>query len=351
MSVSTKKDALKPVSKQTNVASKVPNGGKKMQKIADTHFLSLYKQKVPRKTECDVGKIGSQIADGGYGIVYNVVYKDTEHAIKIFYIEGSKNEIQASGRELRTANALSSIGVGPEVYDYGFLTCEEIVVQGYMLMEKYAHDLASDTFDALDIYDKILILKESAVQLLKIHSLGMAHNDVKPNNIMFKLDKSERVSKVAVIDFGFTREVNKDYGSLKGVVFTPPDIYSLDYEKKISYVLTDSYQMALVIWFVFVGEWPFKRVVGNNDVCPVKGTYETYDDFMKAAETETVKNIFKEKILGCKGMDSKSKKVKNYVVHTLLEIVITNMARVPADRSSMQIIFEKLNSLILYLSE
>lgn len=347
MSVLPERNALAQT--QSNVASKVPVSRTRTKKDKEELFLSLYKKKVPRVTECNVGEVGSKIANGGYGTVYNIIHNGLEHALKIFYIDGDKQNIQFNGRELRTANALSSKGIGPEVHDYGFLMLNDAVVQGYMLMEKYPHDASSDVFEKLDIRDKITVLKETAIQLGKIHSLDLAHNDVKPNNIMFKLDKYGKVSKVAVIDFGLVCKVNKSYGSVQGVIYTPPEQYSVEYKKKISRASTDSYQLALLIWFIFVGEWPFKRVVGNRDVYPVIGTYETYEDYTRVVETETVKKKLEENIHKCYGIEDKSDIVKNYIVHTLLEILIVNTGRSAADRISMHVITEKLNSILVHL--
>jgi serine/threonine protein kinase len=80
-----------------------------------------------------------------------------------------------------------------------------------LVLDRYSHDLRKYLEDGVGTIDKDAFLSalEGAVQHL--HSIGLAHNDINPRNIMVN-----EAGMPVLIDFGSCREVGKKLGASRG---------------------------------------------------------------------------------------------------------------------------------------
>jgi serine/threonine protein kinase len=178
-----------------------------------------------------------------------------DHVVKIIGVASG-----AVGNDVATASALkeyrihpddNKLGIVMELLDGGSLN-ELINPPTGMIKEK------------LDMQEKIRILKEIATGLWDIHSMGIVHGDIKPQNIML----TSRDRKIKLIDFGLSHTTAIDRGeglstvqettTMKGTpLYMAPEMIDQSGGKVVKASRsTDMYAFAILAHYLLSGKLP-----------------------------------------------------------------------------------------------
>lgn len=125
-----------------------------------------------------------------------------------------------------------------------------------MVMEYIpGEDLASRVMNqgAIPEAEALLYIQQIGEALSVVHSNGLLHRDVKPQNIMLRADGSGAV----LIDFGtareFTPDLNQTHTALMTNYFAPIEQYD---ERAASGAYSDVYALAATLYVLLTGELP-----------------------------------------------------------------------------------------------
>ncbi|EUC58905.1 kinase domain protein [Rhizoctonia solani AG-3 Rhs1AP] len=161
------------------------------------------------ETETTIQK-GIQLGSGGFGRVFRAVQSDTKRVVALKQCRAplrlKRPPLHYEANVLRTLSGHPSI---PEVYAYGRIehfellsmqllhqSLGDVVKEGRPLGVKVVANVASQMIDALE----------------HVHSHGLVHRDIKPDNIMLKSADSWTL---CLIDFGLTHPTSNSRVSIK----------------------------------------------------------------------------------------------------------------------------------------
>nr|ABK22812.1 unknown [Picea sitchensis] len=140
--------------------------------------------------------------------------------------------------------------------------------------DEYVH-LVMDMCSGGDLFDRIVSRKntvpfseEEAATILKklmeaisyCHSMGIAHRDIKPDNILFA-DNSNSLAQIKLADFGQASFFSPGQGLMQGIVGTPyyvaPEVLGgKEYSEKV-----DVWSAGVILYIMLSGVAPF---LGNT---------------------------------------------------------------------------------------
>jgi serine/threonine protein kinase/CheY-like chemotaxis protein len=145
---------------------------------------------------------------GGPSIVAKVLFAELMH---------EQDFLARFLREYRIVGSIRSPYVG-RIFDYGSSNST-----AYILMEYLAGgDLRSYFSERQVNQGRILtIFRQVMVALRDIHAAGVVHRDLKPQNIMFRHDRS-----VAVVDFGIAKKMGAPDSTGEGEILGTPNFLS-----------------------------------------------------------------------------------------------------------------------------
>jgi len=155
-----------------------------------------------------VGKyeVQQKIGEGSFGQIYigKNKYTNEEVAIKLEDKDG-KNLLH---REAKIYNILKDLNCIPKIRNYG----KEGVIS-YLIMDLLGKSLEDlmDLKGNLSVYYVAQIGTQLIAGLKQIHSYGLLHRDVKPDN--FLLNKQNNMDKLYIIDFGLSKSYLMKDGS------------------------------------------------------------------------------------------------------------------------------------------
>ncbi|KAG9096227.1 hypothetical protein FRC06_008885 [Ceratobasidium sp. 370] len=144
-----------------------------------------------------------QLGLGGYGIVYRAVERDSGRVVALkksrVSLQVRRTLLQHEARILKTLSKHPAI---PEVYAYGRIKHFELL--SMQLLHKCLGDIVKDSGPlplavVLEIADQMLDV------LSHVHGHGIAHRDIKPDNMLLKAPNSW---KLCLIDFGLAYQPN-----------------------------------------------------------------------------------------------------------------------------------------------
>jgi len=210
-------------------------------------------------------RVESLIGRGGMGSVYRGVQLATKQVVAIKVIRAEHAEDTESAkrfhREARAASLLTYFYT-VRVFDFGQSADGDL----YMVMEHLNGRTLSQARKAGGRFAEVLVAKiacEVCQSLAEAHAYGLAHRDLKPDNVML-LDTVGDPDFVKVLDFGIAKFLS---GSSSGessvtrtgaVVGTPH--YMSPEQAQGGRNLTpavDVYALGVMIWEALAGEKPF----------------------------------------------------------------------------------------------
>jgi serine/threonine protein kinase len=176
-----------------------------------------------------------EVGSGTYGEVWRVRDEKTNvlYAAKLFHTDGffdaddGIKELYDEALLLRWLNPIGSdIGPNPNVVsyigmwqDYPMLGRDKKPIQVPLLLSEYIDGMnLLKVKSNVGAKDKFMDMNWMAEQLFNgiahIHSLGVAHRDIKPNNIMLEgpsldSDDNYRRGRIVIVDFGLSCVVDK----------------------------------------------------------------------------------------------------------------------------------------------
>ena len=155
-----------------------------------------------------VGKyeVREKIGEGSFGQIYigKNKYTNEEVAIKLEDDDGKK----LLHREAKIYNLLKNLDCIPKIRNYG----KEGTIS-YLIMDLLGKSLEDlmDYKGTLSVYYVSQIATQLIEGLRQIHSHGLLHRDVKPEN--FLLNKQNNMDKLYIIDFGLSKAYLKKDGT------------------------------------------------------------------------------------------------------------------------------------------
>lgn len=169
----------------------------------------------------------------------------------------------------------------------------------------------------LSLHKALDIIKKLCQGLHFLHSLKIAHRDIKPGNIMILANNCKLVdlgSAILLDQSNLSIRIN----SIKTLYYTPPEAFPPD---KIYYISSDIYQIGTVLHEMVNGKFnlplSFHKSVIKKYESLFKKKYEEFDDFEKTQlENENVKYFASRNLL-----IEKLKPFKEYIPTPLRRII------------------------------
>lgn len=165
------------------------------------------------------------IGEGGFGAVYEAYYRDRKMAVKV---ENDKHESLEREYSLYKYLKRKKVGNVPSVYDFYQDDANDVK---YLMLEYIDCKSLMQHFKdkSVEFGDRVLIGKimVSCLKILReIHSVGIIHRDVKPENILYNAENGG----VYFVDFGISKKYRtrdgKHYSESMGNHFVGTQRYS-----------------------------------------------------------------------------------------------------------------------------
>ncbi len=204
------------------------------------------------------------ISKGEEGNIYSFIDKDKKNKIvKIFSNNISKRKkFEKIKEDLEKQESLvEDTKKTLKVLEHGKINYKnsEIFYQIYHFMET---DLSNAVYDKkLDPFESFMVALRSIIGVCSLHKAGIAHRDIKLENIMVNLKNKE----TKIIDFGFSEKIKENtIYDLKGTVeYTAPelfDFYELGIVKDSVIFPADIYALGIVL---------FTLITKDNTLCNI----------------------------------------------------------------------------------
>ncbi|KAG9393248.1 Protein kinase domain [Carpediemonas membranifera] len=200
------------------------------------------------------------IAAGGFGSVSRAVYKDQVVCIKKLHeaFQADATSMNEFAREAKTLvelshpNVLKFLGATvrlPAIYIVTEL-CALGSLTGYVEKKRKRGELTSE-----DLLDLVI---EAADGLAFIHSRGIVHRDIKPDNFFVSVEEKVRKNRIRVKvgDLGLAvNNTTKTMTNIGTIGFAAPELLQRgDYDQK-----ADVFSFAMTIYALFAEELPFAQ--------------------------------------------------------------------------------------------
>ena len=184
-----------------------------LEALAETMPMAEFAAAISAPVELKGYTIQREIGRGGMATVYLADHLATGKsvAIKVLDSEISTDDVQIKRfmNEFTLHSMVSSRFVA-QIYEHGF-TDDHI----YIVMEYFpGGDLRRVMSGALAPKRALILLFQLAIALADAHRCGILHRDLKPQNVLFRADRS-----IALTDFGVSRHMD-----LTGTITMPGEV-------------------------------------------------------------------------------------------------------------------------------
>lgn len=193
---------------------------------------------------------GEVIGEGSFGLIHRGYYQDKVVAIKVIDGELDEDQYEQYVREVKIMSRLRSQYI-TQFYAASLQPTRACLVMEYM--EKL--DLkAVMSKEVLSRSQKMAITLQIAKGLQYLHSQGIVHADIKPENVLIN---DRYVAKWT--DFGLSKITADDVKTYKGdaatlIVYRAPETFG---ERKNLTFASDLYGFGMLLWFLWEGKHPF----------------------------------------------------------------------------------------------
>ncbi|RGB37358.1 kinase-like domain-containing protein [Rhizophagus diaphanus] len=195
-----------------------------------------------------------EIAEGGFGIVYQAIWRNKKVAVKKF--ARSENSKAYFLNELRTHCKCCDCGCINKCYGI----TKDPITEEYMLVLQYAdggnlHEYLKNNFSNITWKEKLNILHQISMGLRNIHKIDFTHRDLHSGNILHF--ESNLYKSFQIADLGLAQPENISNDEINGVIpYMAPEIFIGSKFSKAS----DVYSMGMIMWEITTGCKPFANV-------------------------------------------------------------------------------------------
>jgi serine/threonine protein kinase len=240
-----------------DIAKICPHDGKQLLEIHPLHDDPLIGQ-----TLADRFLILKVLGEGGMGKVYKALHKHMERicALKLLSSQSTNKEAEVIRfkREAQMAGKINNPHA-VAIYDFG----EAEAGLFYLAMEYIEGESLKQVMvkeSPMSLARVVNIVTQIAEGLTAAHSLGIAHRDVKPENIMLARNGQHK-DYVKVLDFGIAKAFMEDAGEaltrVGMVIGTVPYMSPEQVSGKKVDARSDLYSLALIVYEMLCGRLPF----------------------------------------------------------------------------------------------
>ena len=303
--------------------------------MSEIHQKVLFNKDDAFSIKLDDYRIINLLGKGSFGDVFLVEYKGKQYALKKMAYTSRHNDILNNEiGSLVFLNKQDDVKIGvPQLCCVFFenpalLIIVMEVIKGEELFEILNDHLVSvrklNTLQLVQIFIKLFY------RLHLLHEYGVAHYDIKPENIMISRD----MNVIKFIDFGFScvKELSKPlcFNTKKGSPgYISPDLFNIkdieDYEKKYDVgIKNDIFSLGVIMYIFFEG----------NDIKLYKGTIKPNISLIEYTNMN--------KIIYDTSGDTKQRMVYYNVLKILSRSVFVHYSK----RNMAHKIFRKLNNIL-----
>ncbi len=199
-------------------------------------------------------RVLGQIGEGGFGLVYRCEELALKRivAVKLLHLERlSERECAAFLDEARTLASINHANV-VQIYRLGASPEKPYIVMEYLEGETVRDLLAGPRPPLRRILE---VMQQAAAGLDAIHSRGVVHRDVSPNNIMVT-----RSGAVKILDFGLARKLDAltTIHRSASLVGTAPYIAPEQVEGAKASAASDIFSFGVILYELLAGRHPFQ---------------------------------------------------------------------------------------------
>eukprot|EP01117_Protostelium_nocturnum_P018535 TRINITY_DN7770_c0_g1_i1.p1 TRINITY_DN7770_c0_g1~~TRINITY_DN7770_c0_g1_i1.p1 ORF type:complete len:335 (+),score=52.85 TRINITY_DN7770_c0_g1_i1:153-1157(+) len=211
------------------------------------------------------------IGEGSYGSIWKAQDRQTGQTVVLKRIEKKQNELQEGSRlhnEMKVCAKTWGISGTPQTYGY-FEHDDSVFLVMEMIKGMDLYEILEDSeFDPFPESRAKKLFKDTTQTLIEMHRIGIAHKDIKLENIMidFRNDKS------FLIDFGlsflFDPESNpssskccSDFGG--SMEYSAPEVLA---RAPFSPEKSDVYALGVTLFCSIVGTFPHVNLTNMKDV-------------------------------------------------------------------------------------
>ncbi len=211
-------------------------------------------------------EIISLIGEGGMGRVYRAIQRSLDRPVAVKFVHTHVLETkEAVARFMVEAKAASRLNHPNVVAVYDFGTVTPVGSDFFLAMEYIAGHTLSSLLSAnvtLPISRVVSLIVQVLAGLGEAHHQGIAHRDVKPENIMLETRRSgEEVVKV--IDFGVARIAALPKSArvtMAGQVFGTPSYMAPEQAlAREAGPSADLYSVGVMLFELLTGQLPFQQ--------------------------------------------------------------------------------------------
>ncbi|EAS07867.2 Serine/Threonine kinase domain protein (macronuclear) [Tetrahymena thermophila SB210] len=241
-------------------------------------------------------EIITKIGKGKYAKVYKVKRKDTGELFAVKYLHKRKmkdiddseaaldNELNIL-RQLDHPNCLKLVACFQDTNGYYILT--ELLDESKSLSQEIAK-YKNPQFS-------YKMIKHILGQLIKgleyVHSKGIMHRDLKPQNIMFTISQSGALSQLKLIDFGLAQIIKSQkyiYVHVGTPGFVAPEILANESENHRYDEKCDLFSIGVIFHILLTGKtvFPgnkFSQVLEKNKLCQIQLSGARYEQISQEA--------------------------------------------------------------------
>ncbi|XP_051548617.1 death-associated protein kinase 2-like [Myxocyprinus asiaticus] len=254
--------------------------------------MAVFKQ---QKVE-DFYDIGEELGNGQFAIVKRCIEKSTgvEYAAKLI----KKRQNRVSRRGVRREEVEREVDILQELRHPNIITLHDVfedrtdvvlileLVSGGELFDFLAQKESLSEEEATEFIKQIL----NGVQYL--HSMKIAHFDLKPENIML-LDNNVQLPRIKLIDFGLAHRI-KDGVEFKNIFGTPefvaPEI--VNYEQLG--LEADMWSIGVITYILLSGASPFLGDSKQETLANISAVNYEFDEEFFGSTSELAKSFIRQ---------------------------------------------------------
>lgn len=216
--------------------------------LGSAKTFALMKAKVKRSSSSDIGQ-ATEALKSEYAIL-DAIYANRDEA-SLPGLQSKPHAIYTIEKVEKKTDTTKTVGfMEADLYDGGDLW--ELIFSN------------TEGLKRLSIDERLKICQSLAEGCQELHERGIVHRDIKPDNIMLKLDEDGKVREAHIIDFGLAHIVDK--GKFKANTKIDPD------EKPNSF--TEESYMDLAGTSLYLATGDLEVVKEQDDAKRIEGRYK-----------------------------------------------------------------------------